>query len=105
MDHWPRGRTGPAQWQVRGDVPYVVELERACPLPPGRHTVQVLLDGTTGQVVVDNRVALSFRRYDLGLGHLGLFVTDGAFDLVSLTAASVPSSPRRRRRRPRRHGV
>ena len=90
MDHWPRGRTGPAQWQVRGDVPYVVELERACPLPPGRHTVQVLLDGTTGQVVVDNRVALSFRRYDVGLGQLGLFVTDGAFGLVSLKVARWP---------------
>ncbi|MGW5193980.1 glycoside hydrolase [Kribbella sp. NPDC004138] len=90
MDHWPRGRTGPAQWQVRGDVPYVVELERACPLPPGRHTVQVLLDGTTGQVVVDNRVALSFRRYDVGLGQLGLFVTDGGFGLVSLKVARWP---------------
>lgn len=90
MDQWPRGRTGPAQWQVRGDVPYVVELERACPLPPGRHTVQVLLDGTTGQVAVDNRVTLSFRRYDVGLGQLGLFVTDGAFGLVSLKVAPWP---------------
>jgi beta-fructofuranosidase len=87
LDRWPRGRTGPAQWQVDGDVPYAVELERACPLPSGRHTVQVLLDGTTGQVVVDDRVALSFRRYDLGAGHLGLFATDGSFELVSLTVA------------------
>jgi len=52
--------------------------------------VQVLLDGTTGQVVVDNRVALSFRRYDVGLGQLGLFVTDGAFGLVSLKVARWP---------------
>ncbi|MGW1346759.1 glycoside hydrolase [Kribbella sp. NPDC002412] len=88
FDRWPRQRTGPAQWQVDGDVPHEVELERPCPLPPGSHTVQVILDGTTGQVVVDHRVALSFRRYDHRRGHLGLFVTDGAFDLGNLTVAT-----------------
>ncbi|TDD27298.1 glycoside hydrolase [Kribbella turkmenica] len=87
LDRWPRGRTGPAQWQVDGDVPYAVELERACPLPPGVHTVQVLLDGTTGQVVVDDRVALSFRRYEPGACRPGLFATDGGFTLASLTVA------------------
>lgn len=90
LDQWPRGRTGPAQWQIDGDVPYVVELERSCPLPAGRHTVQVLLDGTTGQVIVDDRVALSFRRYDVGAGHVGLFVTDGVVDLVELQVAHRP---------------
>ncbi|MEV0288112.1 MULTISPECIES: GH32 C-terminal domain-containing protein [unclassified Kribbella] len=88
FDRWPRQRTGPAQWHVDGDVPHVVELERPCPLPPGSHTVQVILDGTTGQVVVDDRVALSFRLYDHRRGHLGLFVTDGAFALRSLTVAA-----------------
>ena len=64
FDRWPRGHTGPAQWQARGDVPYAVELERPCPLPPGRHTVQVLIDGSVCVAVVDNRVALSTRLYD-----------------------------------------
>jgi beta-fructofuranosidase len=89
FDRWPRGRSGPAQWQVEGDVPYAVELERPCPLPPGRHTVQVLLDGTTGQIVVDERVALSFRHYDQDHGRLGLFVTDGAVSLNDLVTVSV----------------
>jgi beta-fructofuranosidase len=88
LDSWPRGRTGPAQWQVEGDVPHVVELERPCPLPPGRHTIQVLLNGTTGQAVVDNRIALTFRRYTQASGHLGLFVTDGSVNLVDLTQSS-----------------
>jgi beta-fructofuranosidase len=84
LDQWPRGRSGPAQWQIHGDVPYAVGLERPCPLPPGRHAVQALLAGDTAQVVVDNRVALSFRRYTHGANHLGFFVTDGATQVTSL---------------------
>jgi beta-fructofuranosidase len=88
FDRWPRGRTGPAQWQVEGDIPHVVELERPCPLPPGRHTVQVLVEATTGQVVVDECVALSFRLYDHRQGRLGLFVTDGAINLIDFTVST-----------------
>jgi beta-fructofuranosidase len=88
LDRWPRGRTGPAQWQIDGDIPQIVELERSCPLPAGQHTVQVLLDGATGQVVVDDRVALSFRRDDRVADHLGFFVTDGRADLIALTVAT-----------------
>ena len=91
LDEWPRGRTGPAQWQIHGDVPYAVDLERPCPLPPGRHTVQVLLDGQTAQAAVDHQVALSFRfgqaPADASPGHVGLFGTDGAVDLVDLQVA------------------
>jgi beta-fructofuranosidase len=82
FDRWPRGRTGPAQWQVCGEVTHALELERPCSLPPGRHIVQILLDTTSGQVVVDHRVALSFRSYDHRAGHVGLFVTDGTLNLV-----------------------
>ncbi|MFI5695886.1 glycoside hydrolase [Kribbella sp. NPDC051586] len=85
LDNWPRGRTGPAQWQIKGDVPHVVELERPCPLPPGRRTIRVLLDGTTGQAIIDNRVALSFRCSNLGAGHVGFFVTDGSAEIISFT--------------------
>jgi beta-fructofuranosidase len=87
LDTWPRGRTGPGQWQIHGDVPHAVDLERPCPLPPGRHTVQLFLDGPTAQAVVDNHVALSFRD-DRPTSHLGFFVTDGHAEVVSLTVAS-----------------
>ncbi|MER7243878.1 glycoside hydrolase [Kribbella sp. NPDC000426] len=86
LDTWPRGRTGPAQWQVDGDVPHVVELERPHPLPPGRHTLQVRLQGTTGQAILDDRTALSFRDYGTD-AHLGFFTTDGAATVISLTVA------------------
>ena len=87
FDRWPRGHTGPAQWQARGDVPYAVELERPCPLPPGRHTVQVLIDGSTCVAVVDNRVALSTRLYDHPSGRVGLFTCDGEAGLDELRVA------------------
>ena len=90
LDRWPRGRTGPSQWQARGDVPYAVELERPCPLPPGRHTVQVLLDGSVFVAVVDNRVALSTRLYDHPSGRVGLFTCDGEASLNELIVARRP---------------
>ncbi|MEI8411029.1 MULTISPECIES: glycoside hydrolase family 32 protein [unclassified Kribbella] len=88
FDRWPRRRTGPAQWQVEGDVPHAVELERPCRLPPGRHTVEVLVEATTGQVVVDQSVALSFRLYGHRQGRLGLFVTDGTIELIDFTVST-----------------
>ncbi|HET7723706.1 MAG TPA: glycoside hydrolase family 32 protein, partial [Propionibacteriaceae bacterium] len=83
LDRWPRGRTGGEQWQVRGDVPHDVELERPVALPPGRHRLEVHLDGSICVAVVDGEVALSARMYDRTYGRLGLFAVDGGFDLVS----------------------
>ena len=90
FDRWPRGSTGPAQWQVRGDIPHLVELERPCPLSPGRHTVQVLIDGSACVAVVDNRVALSTRLYDHPMGRVGIFTCDGEVNIAQLRIA-VPS--------------
>jgi beta-fructofuranosidase len=92
FDRWPRGRTGPAQWQTRGDIPYAVELERPCPLPPGRHTVQVLIDGSVCVAVVDHRVALTTRLYDHPSGRVGLFTCDGEVNLAELRVALRPQN-------------
>lgn len=86
FDRWPRGTTGGEQWQIRGDVPHEVESERPVPLPVGRHTIEAHLDGDLCVVVVDDRVALSTRIYDLDSGRVGVFATDGAFRLVRLEA-------------------
>ena len=58
FDRWPRGRTGPAQWQARGDVP-MRSNSNARALPAGQHTIQVLIDGSTIVAVIDDLVALS----------------------------------------------
>ncbi|WP_308220617.1 glycoside hydrolase family 32 protein [Humibacter sp. RRB41] len=84
FDRWPRGTTGGEQWQILGDVPHTVELERPVPLAPGRHTLQVHLDHDICVVVVDDRVTLSTRIYDLATGRVGVFATDGGFELTRI---------------------
>jgi beta-fructofuranosidase len=77
FDRWPRRRTGEAQWQISGDVPQAIELERAVDLPAGPHRLEVLVDGTAFTAYLDDRVAMSGRMYDKRDGGLGLFVTEG----------------------------
>ncbi|GAB3878766.1 GH32 C-terminal domain-containing protein [Terrabacter terrigena] len=83
LDRWPRAVTGPAQWQVSGDVPF--ELERPADLPPGEHTLEVLLDGDAMVAVLDGEVALSARCYDRPSGGLAVFVGEGSTEIRSLT--------------------
>lgn len=86
FDRWPRPTTGGEQWQISGDVPHAVELERPVRLDPGLHTVQIHLDHDICVVVVDDRVALSTRIYDRPTGRVGVFALDGELDLVRLEA-------------------
>ena len=83
LDRWPRGSAGGEQWQILGDVPHAVELERPVPLPPGRHRLEIHLDGDICVAVVDSEVALSTRLYDRPEGRIGLFAQDGGFDLLN----------------------
>lgn len=85
LDRWPRGSTGTEQWQILGDVPHAVELERPVELAPGDHHLEVHLDGDICVVVIDNATALSTRLYDRPTGRVGLFVQDGSFVLERLT--------------------
>ena len=84
FDRWPRGSTGTEQWQILGDVPHAVELERPVELAPGAHRIQVHLDGDICVAVIDGSVALSTRLYDRRAGRLGLFTQDGAMTLQRL---------------------
>lgn len=88
FDRWPRLRTGPTQWQISGDVPHLVELERFARIQPGRHHLDVLIDGSACVVYLDHDVAMSARIYDRPTGRLGLFVQEGAgaFDNLTISA-------------------
>ncbi|MDQ1074665.1 MULTISPECIES: family 43 glycosylhydrolase [Microbacterium] len=94
FDRWPRRRTGGEQWQISGDVPHVVELERPVTLAPGPHRLEVVVDGDLCVATVDGAVTLSTRLYDRTDGHVGVFVGEGTVTVLSLeiTGASAAAA-------------
>ena len=85
LDRWPRHRTGPAQWQISGDVPHAIELERPVDLGDTEHVIEVVLDGDIAVIVLDRQVCLSTRIYDDTHDRLGLFVGEGAVKFQHVT--------------------
>ena len=64
FDRWPRRMTGTEQWQISGDVPHAIELERPVTLEPGDHELEVIVDGDICVATVDNCTVLSTRIYN-----------------------------------------
>ncbi|HEY5836667.1 hypothetical protein [Streptomyces sp.] len=90
-DRWPRTATGPAQWQISGDVPHAVELERPAVLDPSvPHHLEVIIDDSAGIAYLDGTVAMSFRMYDRRTGCLGLFVGDGSAEFSEVRVFTAP---------------
>ncbi len=92
FDRWPRRVTGEGQWEVSGDVPFLIELERACDLRPGRHTLEVIVDGELCVANLDGSVMLSTRLYDHAGGRIGVFAGDGAIVIHELTVSALTES-------------
>ena len=86
FDRWPRRMTGTEQWQISGDVPFAIELERPCALEPGEHELEVIVVDDLCVATVDNATVLSTRLYDRPVGHVGAFVGEGS---VALTRFSI----------------
>lgn len=84
LDRWPRTRTGGEQWQISGDVPYAIELERPADLRGRRHTLEVVIEQDLAVVVLDRQVCLSTRLYDRTHDRLGVFAGEGTAELVDL---------------------
>ncbi|MFT4134953.1 GH32 C-terminal domain-containing protein [Microbacterium sp.] len=78
LDRWPRRRLGDAQWEISGDVPFFVELERPCRLSAGQHTLDVIVDGDLCVVNLDGATSLSTRIYERSGDRFGLFVGEGS---------------------------
>jgi len=95
FDRWPRRRTGDGQWEISGDSPYVIELERPCDLSPGTHTLEVIVDGDLCVANLDGRTTLSTRIYDRPVGRVGVFVGEGSVVVrdLSLSTGTAPSRP------------
>lgn len=77
LDRWPRQEPGREPWQLGGDRPYAIELERPCDLAPGTHHIDAVVDGEVIQVGVDGQTVLSTRIYDRSGRAVGFFVGDG----------------------------
>lgn len=77
LDRWPRRTTGTEQWQISGDVPHILELERPVDLSGRRHHLDIVLDQEILVAGIDEQVVLSYRLYDLPPGRVGLFAQDG----------------------------
>lgn len=88
FDRWPRRGTGSEQWQISGDVPFAVELERPARIEPGEHSVQVIVDGDLCVATLDDSVVLSTRLYDRPAGRLGAFVGEGSVVVTEFTVHS-----------------
>ncbi|WP_086151563.1 GH32 C-terminal domain-containing protein [Cellulosimicrobium sp. KWT-B] len=93
LDRWPRQQTGTEQWQISGDVPFAVELERPCTIEPGEHELEVIVDGDLCVATVDDATVLSTRLYDRAHGRVGAFVGEGTATLTRLALAT-PASRR-----------
>ncbi|MBN0038568.1 GH32 C-terminal domain-containing protein [Cellulosimicrobium cellulans] len=87
LDRWPRRQTGTEQWQISGDVPFAVELERPCALDLGEHELEVIVDGDLCVATVDDATVLSTRLYDRTDGRVGAFVGEGTAILTRLALA------------------
>ena len=85
LDRWPRRSTGTEQWQISGDVPFAIELERPCRIEPGAHELEVIVDGDLCVATLDNATVLSTRIYDRPTGHLGVFAGEGTVTVDTFT--------------------
>lgn len=93
LDRWPRRSTGNEQWQISGDVPFAVELERPVSLAPGEHELDIIVADDICVVTVDNSTVLSTRLYDRPTGRIGAFVGEGSVVVTEfsvLTRGDIP---------------
>lgn len=88
LDRWPRRVAGTEQWHVAGDVPFAVELERPCPIGPGAHELDIIVDRDLCVATLDDATVLSTRLYDRLTGRAGAFVGEGAVTISQFTIAS-----------------
>lgn len=92
LDRWPRQSTGDVQWQLSGDNPYFIELERPADLTGSTHVLEIVLEDEIAVICLDRQVCLSTRLYDHGPGRLGVFASDGAVNVRDIIVRQRPTS-------------
>ncbi|XID93888.1 family 43 glycosylhydrolase [Paenibacillaceae bacterium WGS1546] len=90
FDMWPRKikEEGADSWQINGDKPYLIELERPIEgLSDSWHEFKVIIEDSICVVYVDDWVALSARLYNLRRGKWGFFVSEGEAQFADIEMA------------------
>lgn len=78
FDRWPRKEPGEEQWQIGGDVPHAVELERPFQFEYNKvYEIKVIIENTIGIIYFDDKIAMSFRMYNLDYKNWGIFTEEG----------------------------
>ncbi|MCE3202312.1 glycoside hydrolase family 32 protein [Paenibacillus sonchi] len=86
FDMWPRREPGFFQWQIAGDKPQMIELER--PFDFGSRSrihFQLILEEDILCLYVNNEVAMTTRIYNFKDGHFGFFANEGAVSVQDIT--------------------
>lgn len=71
-----------------GDMQFMVESERYCPLQPGEwNDVDIIVEGSVAEVYVNDKVAMSVRMFDYKKGYFGIYASDTVIEVkdVQLT--------------------
>lgn len=76
IDRWPRKTTGNEQWQISGDVPFLIDSERACEIGVGDHSLVMYFKGDIGIFVLDNTTTLAYRFERKWGKSMGIFASD-----------------------------
>ncbi|MDU5945887.1 MAG: glycoside hydrolase family 32 protein [Paenibacillus macerans] len=79
FDMWPRTEPGFFQWQIAGDKPQMIELERPFRFAEhNRISIKLILEDDILCLYVNDMVAMTTRIYNFKTGHLGFFANEGA---------------------------
>ena len=90
LDMWPRAASGKYQWQIRGDQPFLLELERFYRIKPNKEfEITIQLEDDICVIYVDNEIALTTRMYNHRDGLLGFFATQGSFSFKNLSCMKI----------------
>ncbi|GJM68994.1 hypothetical protein HMSSN036_12100 [Paenibacillus macerans] len=72
FDMWPRTEPGFFQWQIAGDKPQMIELERPFRFAEhNRISIKLILEDDILCLYVNDMVAMTTRIYNFKTGHLG----------------------------------
>lgn len=85
FDMWPRTEPGLFQWQIAGDKPQAIELER--PFDFSKQTevkVKLILEEDIMCMYVNDEVAMTTRVYNFTGGNLGFFANEGSVKVSNI---------------------